>query len=79
MMRNACLLPRLRSSSCLQLISPLTVRDVPVAGTLDQGSGWLEVFEEEPQDAIYPAALEAMASMGNVVDTLFKRSQKVMV
>jgi 26S proteasome regulatory subunit N6 len=53
------------------------ILDKKFAGTLDQGAGCLEVFEEEPADNVYPASLEIMETLGSVVDTLFTRSQKV--
>ena len=49
----------------------------PAPGTLDQGNGTLEVFEEPPPDVVYPAALATFDNMGRVVDNLFARSQKI--
>jgi hypothetical protein len=57
---------------CLQMIL-----DKKFAGTLDQGNGCLDVFDEEVVDKIYPQCLDIVESMGRVVDTLFSRSQKV--
>lgn len=54
------------------------ILDKTFAGTLDQGAGCLEVFELPTVDAVYPATLDIVESMGRVVDTLFARSQKVM-
>lgn len=59
------------------LPAPQMILDKKFAGTLDQGAGCLEVFEEEPSDNVYPASLEIMETLGSVVDTLFTRSQKV--
>lgn len=56
---------------------PQMILDKKFAGTLDQGAGCLEVFEEPAADTVYPTALEIFESMGRVVDTLFTRSQKV--
>lgn len=49
----------------------------PPTGTLDQGNGTLEIFEEPPPDVIYPAALDTFGNMGRVIDNLFARSQKI--
>ena len=43
------------------------------AGILDQGAGCLIVFEDVPEDKIYPNALEVVDSMGTVVDSLFDK------
>lgn len=55
------------------------ILDKKFAGTLDQGAGCLEVFEPPAPERVYPTALEVLESMGNVVDTLFARSHKVVV
>uniref|UniRef100_A0A7R9V1V3 PCI domain-containing protein n=1 Tax=Chlamydomonas euryale TaxID=1486919 RepID=A0A7R9V1V3_9CHLO len=55
------------------------ILDKKLVGTLDQGAGCLEVFEEPTSEAVYPTALEVIESMGRVVDTLFTRSHKVVV
>eukprot|EP00891_Asterochloris_glomerata_P008900 jgi/Astpho2/8900/fgenesh1_pm.00132_%23_2_t len=53
------------------------ILDKKFAGTLDQGAGCLEVFEEPAKDAVYPAALSTFENMGKAVDTLYERSQKI--
>eukprot|EP00879_Flechtneria_rotunda_P002976 GHRR01003194.1.p1 GENE.GHRR01003194.1~~GHRR01003194.1.p1 ORF type:complete len:412 (+),score=154.91 GHRR01003194.1:318-1553(+) len=53
------------------------ILDKKFAGTLDQGAGCLEVFEDSPKQAVYHDALDTMDTLGSVVDTLFTRSQHV--
>ena len=53
------------------------ILDKKFAGTLDQGAGVLDVFEEADADEMYPAALETMDNMSKVVDSLFARSLKI--
>jgi 26S proteasome regulatory subunit N6 len=55
------------------------ILDKKFCGTLDQGAGCLQVFESQPGDAVFPASLEIMESLGGVLDTLFTRSQKVVM
>jgi 26S proteasome subunit RPN6 C-terminal helix domain len=63
---------------CVSCVGSLQmILDKKFAGTLDQGAGCLEVFDEVPPDMIYPAALETFDNMGRVIDTLFTRSQKI--
>lgn len=54
------------------------ILDKKFEGTLDQGIGVLEVFEDTAKDPVYPATLETMDNMGRVVDSLFARSLKIM-
>ncbi|CAL5218886.1 g624 [Coccomyxa viridis] len=54
------------------------ILDKKFAGTLDQGAGCLEVFEDGAKDGVYPAALDTFSNMGRVIDSLFLRSQKIM-
>lgn len=53
------------------------ILDKKFSGTLDQGTGCLEVFDESAVDGVYPAALHTFENMAKVVDTLFLRSQKL--
>jgi len=53
------------------------ILDKKFAGTLDQGAGCLEVFDEPEEEAVYPATLGIIDSLSNVVDTLWARSTKV--
>lgn len=54
------------------------ILDKKISGTLDQGVGHLIIFDDEETDAIFPAALETIAHLGKVVDSLFVRSAKIM-
>lgn len=54
------------------------ILDKKFSGTLDQGAGCLEVFEDADKDGVYPAALDTFSNMGRVIDSLFLRSQKIM-
>lgn len=53
------------------------ILDKKFAGTLDQGVGTLEIFEEQATDAVYPAALDTIDNMGRVVDNLSIRSSSI--
>eukprot|EP01023_Acetabularia_acetabulum_P019942 TRINITY_DN2026_c0_g1_i2.p1 TRINITY_DN2026_c0_g1~~TRINITY_DN2026_c0_g1_i2.p1 ORF type:complete len:421 (-),score=62.42 TRINITY_DN2026_c0_g1_i2:106-1368(-) len=53
------------------------ILDKKLIGTLDQGSGCLEIFDEPKEDLIQSDALEVFDSLGRVVDTLFARSSKI--
>jgi 26S proteasome regulatory subunit N6 len=53
------------------------VLDRRLHGTLDQGSGCLDVFPPPEEDKLYPPALELMDALGGVLETLFARSQKL--
>jgi 26S proteasome regulatory subunit N6 len=54
------------------------ILDKKFAGTLDQGNGCLIVFEEAPADGVYGAALDTIANLGRVVDSLAAKSAKVL-
>jgi 26S proteasome regulatory subunit N6 len=53
------------------------ILDKKFNGILDQGEGILVVFDDAQPDAAYDASLEAIESMGSVVDSLFRRSDKL--
>lgn len=53
------------------------ILDKKISGTLDQGSGCLEVFDDVPVDPVYPTAIDSFESLGRIVDTLSGRSQKI--
>eukprot|EP00897_Mesotaenium_endlicherianum_P003189 jgi/Mesen1/2899/ME000175S02052 len=55
------------------------ILDHKFEGTLDQGAGCLIIFDEAPPDSIYPTALETIAHMGKVVDSLYMKSAKIVV
>lgn len=54
------------------------ILDKKIRGTLDQGTGCLELFEDSADDGVYPPALRTYDNMSKVVDILFARSQKIM-
>ena len=43
-------------------------------GVLDQGNGWLYIFETPHQDATYDSALELVSELNKVVDHLFEKA-----
>jgi len=53
------------------------ILDKIFCGTLDQGSGSLIIYEDPEIDAAYNSAIETFQTLGNVVDSLMKRSQKI--
>ncbi|PSC67714.1 26S proteasome non-ATPase regulatory subunit 11-like protein [Micractinium conductrix] len=55
------------------------ILDKKFKGTLDQGVGTLEVFEEAAPDTVYPGALETFGNLGRVVESLSGRSAKLTV
>ncbi len=55
------------------------ILDKKFSGTLDQGAGCLQVYEEESEDKIFVSSLETYEHMGNVVESLFARSQRIVV
>jgi 26S proteasome regulatory subunit N6 len=55
------------------------ILDGKLAGTLDQGAGCLDVFEDAPADAVYPAALSTFDHVGRAIDNLIARSHKIAV
>ncbi|CAG9460925.1 unnamed protein product [Pedinophyceae sp. YPF-701] len=53
------------------------ILDGKLVGTLDAGSGCLELFDASGEDPVYTDALTVFSSLGKVVDTLFERSRKI--
>lgn len=43
-------------------------------GVLDQGNGWLIIYDEPRQDAAYDLSLELVKNMSNVVDLLYQKA-----
>ncbi|ODQ65048.1 PCI-domain-containing protein [Nadsonia fulvescens var. elongata DSM 6958] len=43
-------------------------------GVLDQGNGWLYVYDEPQRDVAYDAALDTVKQMSNVVDALYEKA-----
>jgi len=53
------------------------ILDKKITGTLDQGTGCLEIFEPPQEDKVYAAALDTFSNISRVVDVLFSRSEKI--
>jgi len=54
------------------------ILDKKLNGILDQGVGCLEIFEDMEADSVYTGTIEAIEHTSNVVDALYKKSQKLM-
>jgi len=53
------------------------ILDKILNGVLDQGNGCLIVFDEPEEDAAYPMAIQTIAQIGKVVDTLYAKTVKI--
>jgi len=53
------------------------ILDRKFVGILDQGAGHIIIFDEPKKDALLPAALKTISSIGKVVDSLFVKSSKI--
>eukprot|EP00958_Prasinococcus_capsulatus_P000166 scaffold13_cov377-Prasinococcus_capsulatus_cf.AAC.3 len=53
------------------------ILDKKLNGTLDQGAGCLDIFEDAAADTVYPKALETVASMSLVVDRLHSKAEQL--
>jgi len=52
------------------------ILDKKFKGILDQGNGCLNVYEDEPEDKTYTAAVESITNMGKVVERLGEKATK---
>ncbi|KAM9933095.1 hypothetical protein OXX80_007286, partial [Metschnikowia pulcherrima] len=43
-------------------------------GVLDQGNGWLIIYDQPRTDAAYEASLELVKNMSSVVDSLYEKA-----
>ena len=43
-------------------------------GVLDQGNGWLYVYDTPHQDATYDSALELVGELNTIIDQLFEKA-----
>lgn len=55
------------------------ILDKKFAGILDQGAGCLLVFDDAEVDPIYTNSVDTITNMSKVVDSLFVKSQKIVV
>ena len=53
------------------------ILDKVFCGTLDQGSGALIIYDDPEVDQAYSHAIETFQTLGGVVSSLMKRSQKI--
>lgn len=53
------------------------ILDKKYKGTLDQGRGQLIIFDEIAEDMTYEHGLQVVSNMGDVVESLFKRAEKL--
>lgn len=53
------------------------ILDKKFSGILDQGEGVLIIFEDQPSDKTYSAALETIHSIGKVVDSLYQKAKRL--
>lgn len=53
------------------------ILDKKLNGILDQGTGELVIFDESFTDFTYDATIDVLNDMGNVVDSLFRRTEQL--
>ncbi|BFZ63229.1 26S proteasome regulatory subunit rpn6 [Saitoella coloradoensis] len=53
------------------------ILDKVLKGVLDQGSGCVEIFEEQEKEVLYNQAVETMKHLGDVVDLLYEKARKL--
>lgn len=46
-------------------------------GVLDQGNGWLVIYDEPRKDAAYEASLDLVKNLSNVVDLLYEKASSL--
>lgn len=54
------------------------ILDGQLNGILDQGEGFLEIFDRVEADKTYASALEVMEHTGHVVESLYKKAQRIL-
>jgi len=53
------------------------ILDKKFKGTLDQGRGQLIIYDDEKQDLSFEHGIDVITNMGNVVESLHKRAEKI--
>lgn len=53
------------------------ILDKKFSGILDQFAGVLIIFEDQPSDKTYSAALDTIHSIGKVVDSLYQKAKRL--
>ena len=53
------------------------ILDKELNGVLDQGRGCLLVYEPEEADETYEAAIQTVAEVGKVVDSLYEKATTI--
>ena len=46
-------------------------------GVLDQGNGWLILYDEPRRDAAYDASLDLIKNLSNVVELLYEKASSL--
>lgn len=53
------------------------ILDQIFSGILDQGTGCLEIFDLATPDKMYESTLETIKNMGDVVESLYTKAEKI--